>query len=133
MLIRVAFGDNDYSLYVKDACEAVLAEISCGHEGIELVERFKKHIDEYGTGDIRKRIVLSATGFCMARNGARGRFTGLFSGDEVDLAATLTLYDNAFHYLGRRVLVEVVQQYNKDDDNAETCYIDLFKNAVVLC
>jgi len=130
MLIRVAFGDNDFSLPIRDACEAILVDISRGASGDKLVERFKEHLDVYGIEDVRRRIVISATGFCLAKDGARGRVDVSEIAKPVNILAA---YHHTLSYLNNNVKVTVVRHYNKNDDNCEACYIDLYKNKVVEC
>jgi hypothetical protein len=130
MIIRAGFGDNDFCIPIQDACEAVLADISRGYSGEKLIEKFKAHLDVYGIEDIRRRIVISATGFCLARDGARGRV------DSFEIAQPAMIfgaYHNTLNYLNKNIEAAVVECYDKDDDDNGACYIDLYRNLVVLC
>lgn len=140
MLIRVGFGDNDFCIPIRDACEAVVEDISRGYSGEECIELFKKHIAEHGIDNIRQRIVVSATGFCLARNGARGRFKGyaeLSATDigyvELDTTDVLGTYHKTLKYLDDIIEIKIVRHYDKYDDDCGSCYIDLYQNKVVEC
>jgi hypothetical protein len=130
MLIRVAFGDNDFSLPIRDACEAIVQDISRGYGGDLLIKKFRDHLEKYVIEDVRQRIVVGATGFCLARDGARGRFESF---EALNTESILAAYHNTLNYLNKIVKIAVVRHYNKNDDNCEACYIDLYKNVVVEC
>ena len=128
MLIRIYFGDNDFSIPIFNACEAVKEDISRGYSGEILIEKFKNHIKEYELDDIRQRIVIGCVGFVMANNGARGRFNSKQFSREI-----LTDYYGIFDYLNKIIRIENVKNYSKCDDNGEACYIDLYQNKIFMC
>lgn len=130
MIIRVGFLDNDYRSVIEDACVAIMRDISQGYSGKESIELFEKYLDKFGLEDLRKRIVLGATGFCIARKGIRG---WLVKNQNKSARLDLANFNDTIDYLDEVVKVEMVRNYKQDDDNGETCYIDLYQKKVFVC
>jgi hypothetical protein len=120
MLLRVCFGDNDFSYHFRGACETFLE----WH-----YDKYERLMKEVHLEEIRKAIVVGALGSYITEQGTRWHIhehtpsLRIRSAKEVyDMKGYLKLLD----YFNKRTKVEVVETFNENDWNAETCYIDFY-------
>lgn len=117
MLLRVCFGDNDFSTDISDACEDIMYTIANGCRCYEVIKKYRECKNEYGLENIRKAIVLASYGHFIVSNACR-----LYDKIEYDFSKQ----EYYMNYLDKKIRIEEVETYNPNDNNSESCYIDFW-------
>lgn len=121
MFLRIYFSDNDFCTPILMATKELRDEILGGLSPNSFKEQFEKFYNKHGMDNIRKRILLGSVGSYILRKGVLGRF------EEYDDYGfnSLISFDNVLNYLDSNIDVSLVDDINLNDENSESCYIDI--------
>lgn len=126
MLLRVHFGDNDYSSWVYEACKRFMDEVSCGYTGYEAQKEYDRARDTYGLDVIRTSLITATCGFYLVSKANEL--------SKVSVCDFNNTNKNDFNtgYLNTKLMIEEVVDFRDYDDNHESCYIDFYNGNVYL-
>jgi hypothetical protein len=94
-----------------------------GYEEECAVKIFQETVDKYGMEKIKRSIVLSSYGFYITMKA--NRFYDEINYNFEDQKQMVEYFDES-------ITLEEVADFNKDDDNSQTCYIDFYSARVHL-
>jgi len=112
-MLRVSFKDNDFRTVVENACEDVMFAI---HHDIDTNEQSLNNKDFVER--VRKGIVLASYGYYVAEYSTRLSFS---------IDYKLEDREHTIYYLDNNIDIKLVDDFNENDWNGETCYIDFDK------
>ena len=122
-VLRVAYGDNDFSWPMERACKDFLEAVTGGHVNSEAIERGLEEIEKVGLESIRRSLVMGAVGHYIALSMRQCRIDKRFGTTKKDVY-DLDGYKDTLDYLDKSTTVEKIRDFEDRWENSEVAYID---------
>jgi len=138
-MLRIKYRDNDFQRPFQQACEEFLSwhgRATFNHK--EGAQALTNLITNVPLEEIRKSIVIGAWASYVMERALRGRINYVARISKLDpeqiISIPVSVGGHEFYlgYFDKHTSIDVVDSFDEDDWNGETCYID-FGNYKVYC
>jgi hypothetical protein len=124
MILKINYGDNDFTKVVLEACEKFMCEVCSGYSGKEAVGRYKALRAEYSLEVIKSALVKATYGLYIANHVVRLYLRGD--------PTTEKEKERYFKYFTKNFELTEVESFKEKWDNSEVAYIDFANGKVTI-